>query len=97
MNQNQVNSVTCSHCNESFLSKGKYENHYNKKHQNQIQLDERMTVSRTENGKFICLCEKNFEFGKSLKRHYENCIKVYERELKDQNGKIHSLFYFTNK
>ena len=94
MNQNQMNSITCSHCNESFLSKGKYENHYNKKHQNQIQLDERMTVSRTENGKFICICEKEFEIGQSLKRHYGNCIKVHEKEMENQQGKIYFFYLF---
>ena len=94
MNQNQVNSITCSHCDESFPSRGKYENHYNKKHQNQIQLDERMTVSRTENGKFICLCGKEFEFGKSLKRHYGNCIKVHEKELENEQGKIYFFYLF---
>ena len=67
MNQTQVNCTTCSHCDESFLSRGKYENHYKQKHQNQIQLDEGMTVLRSEDGKFICQCGKEFELGKSLK------------------------------
>ena len=97
MNQNQVNSITCSYCDESFLSKGKYQSHYAQKHQNEIRIDERMTVLRSENGKFICICGKEFELGKSLKRHYETCLKVHTRELKDQNGTIYSLFSFTNK
>ena len=92
-----MNFIICSHYNESFLSKGKYENHYNKKHQNQIQFDKKITVSRTENGKFICLCEKDFEFENFLKCHYQNCIKVHENELKNYNDKIVFFFNFINK
>ena len=53
-----------------------------------------MTVSRTENGKFICLCEKEFEFEKFLKRHYGNCIKVHEKESENEQGKIFSYYLF---
>ena len=94
MNQTQVNCTTCSHCDESFLSRGKYENHYKQKYQNQIQLDEGMTVLRSEDGKFICQCGKKFELGKSLKRHYGNCIKAYEKELENEQGKIYSFYLF---
>ena len=94
MNQNQVNSITCSYCDESFLSKGKYQSHYAQKHQNEIRIDERMTVLRSENGKFICICEKEFELGKSLKRHYETCIKIHEKGLENEQGKIYSYYLF---
>ena len=53
-----------------------------------------MTVSRSENGKFICLYGKEFEFGKSLKRHYENCIKVHEKESENEQGKIYFFYLF---
>ena len=53
-----------------------------------------MTVSRSENGKFSCICGKEFELGKSLKRHYQNCIKVHEKELKNEQGKIFSYYLF---
>jgi len=94
MNQNQVNSITCSYCDESFLSKGKYQSHYAQKHQNEIRIDERMTVLRSENGKFICICEKEFELGKSLKRHYETCIKIHEKGLENEQGRIYSYYLF---
>ena len=94
MNQNQVNSITCSYCDESFLSKGKYQSHYAQKHQNEIRIDERMTVLRSEYGKFICICEKEFELGKSLKRHYETCIKIHEKGLENEQGRIYSYYLF---
>jgi len=94
MNQNQVNSITCSYCDESFLSKGKYQSHYAQKHQNEIRIDEKMTVLRSENGKFICICEKEFELGKSLKRHYETCIKIHEKGLENEQGRIYSYYLF---
>jgi len=94
MNQIQVNSITCTHCDETFTLKWQYQNHYKKKHQNEVRINERMTISRSENGKFICICGKDFELGKSLKRHYENCSKVHEKELKYEQGKIYSYYLF---
>ena len=94
MNQNQVNSITCSHCNEFFLLRGKYESHYLQKYQNDVRIHETMTVSRSENGKFSCICEKEFELGKSLKQHHGNCIKVHEKELKNEQGKIYFCYLF---
>jgi len=92
MNQIQVNSITCFHCDETFLSKGKYQSHYKQKHQNEVRINEGMTVFRSENGKFICICKKKFELGKSLKCHYGNCIKVHEKKLKNKQGKIYSCY-----
>jgi len=97
MNQIQVNSITCIYCQEIFSSKKTYDSHYLQKHQTQIKINTETIVSRSENGKFICICGKEFELGKSLKRHYETCLKVHTRELEDQNGTIYSLFSFTNK
>ena len=94
MNQNQVNFITCSHCNESFLSKGKYQSHYTQKHQKEIKIDDETIVFRSENGKFICICEKKFEVGQSLERHYENCVKVHEKELEIEQGKIYFCYLF---
>ncbi len=94
MNQNQVNSIICIHCNEIFTLKWQYQNHYKKKHQNEVKIDNEMTVSRSENGKFICICEKTFELGKSLKRHYGNCIKAHKKELENEQGKIYFYYLF---
>jgi len=94
MNQIQVNFITCLHCEEIFTSKGKYDGHYLQKHQTQIKIDKKTTVSRSENGKFSCICGKEFEFGKSLKRHYGNCIKVHEKELENEEGKIYFYYLF---
>ena len=94
MNQIQMNFITCFHCDETFLSKGKYQSHYKQKHQNEVRINEGMTVFRSENGKFICICKKEFELGKSLKRHYGNCIKVHEKELENEQGKIYSCYLF---
>jgi len=86
MNQIQVNSITCTHCNESFTSKGKYQIHYIQQHQNEVRIDENTVISRIEGGKYVCLCGKEFELGKSLKRHYRNCTKVHEKELDNERG-----------
>jgi len=77
-----------------FTSKGKNDDHYLQKHQIQVKIDKKTTVSRSENGKFNCICEKEFELEKSLKRHYENCIKAYKKELKNEEGKIYSYYLF---
>ena len=92
MNQIQVNFITCSHCDQSFPSKGKYQSHYIQKHQNKVRINENTVIFRTERGQYICFCGKEFELGQSLKRHYETCFKVHERELEDQNGTMHSQF-----
>jgi len=92
MNQIQVNSVTCIYCDESFTSKGKYQIHYIQKHQNEVRINENTVISRTEGGKYVCLCGKKFELGKSLKRHYGNCIKVHEKEFDNEQGKIYSIY-----
>ena len=86
MNQIQVNFITCTHCNESFTSKGKYQIHYIQQHQNEVRIDENTIISRIEGGKYVCLCRKEFELGKSLKRHYRNCTKVHEKELDNERG-----------
>ena len=94
MNQIQVNSITCSHCDESFISKGKYQSHYMQKHQKEIKINEGMTIFRSESGKFICICGKEFEFGQSLKRHYGNCMTVHEKEFENEQGKIYFFYLF---
>ena len=86
MNQIQVNSITCTYCDESFLSRGKYQSHYIQKHQNEVRINENTVISRIEGGKYVCLCGKEFELGKSLKRHYRNCTKVHEKELDNERG-----------
>jgi len=86
MNQIQVNSIICSHCDESFLSRGKYQSHYIQKHQNEIRIDQDTIVFRTEGGKFMCFCEKEFELSQSLKRHYGSCIKAHEKELENEQS-----------
>ena len=58
MNQIQVNFITYFHCDETFLSKGKDQSHYKQKHQNEVRINEGMTVFRSENGKFICVSVK---------------------------------------
>ena len=92
MNQIQVNFITCTHCDESFTSKGKYQSHYMQKHQNKVRINENTVVFRSEGGKYICLCGKEFDLGQSLKRHYGNCIKVHEKELENEQGKIYSCY-----
>ena len=92
MNQTQVNSITCSYCNETFALKWQYQNHYKKKHQNEVKVNENTVISRSDDEKFICICGKSFELGKSLIRHYKNCVKVHKRELEDQDGTMHSQF-----
>ena len=94
MNQIQVNSITCIYCQEIFSSKKTYDSHYLQKHQTQIKINMETIVSRSENGKFICICGKEFELGKSLKRHYETCIKIHEKGLENEQGRIYSYYLF---
>src|SRR2546423_1370877 len=72
----------------------KYQSHYIQKHQNEVRINENTVVSRTGNGKYVCLCGKEFDLGQSLKRHYGNCIKAYEKELENEQGKIYSFYLF---
>jgi len=92
MTQMQVNFITCLYCKEIFTSKEIYDGHYLQKHQTQIRTDPDTVISRSGNGKFICIYEKDFELGKSLKRHYGSCIKVHEKKLENEQGKIY--FYY---
>jgi hypothetical protein len=67
----------CSHCGESFDTKGKYKYHYRKVHQNgnkQHQSDQlEAGIHRDEDEKFHCLCGKEYVLYDSLCRHHKNC------------------------
>ena len=73
MNQETV----CSHCGESFATKGKYKHHYRKVHHNESkgrnsdQLEVR--IHRGDDEKFHCICGKEYTLYGSLYRHHKNC------------------------
>ena len=89
MNQIQVNSITCFHCDETFLSKGKYQSHYKQKHQNEVRINEGMTVFRSENGKFICVSIKR---SLNLENPWNVIMGIVSRFMK-RNWKINKVKY----
>jgi hypothetical protein len=72
-----VNPIICKHCNEVFITKGIYNTHYRNKHQEKVKLNiigkEMIELTKSEEGKFICKCGKQFAIGQSFQRHVRNC------------------------
>jgi len=83
MEQNQLNQTKCSHCGLIFTSKGKYQSHYIQKHKNQVKTTNYNLFDRNENGKFLCICKKEFKLGQSLQRHQKSC-QIFQNELENQ-------------
>jgi len=77
MDQHQVKETKCNHCNEMFASKGKYDYHFRRVHQNDVKLNrfdqETISVRRSTNEKFVCICDKGYQVRESFLRHQKSC------------------------
>jgi len=85
MEQNQLNQIKCSHCGLIFTSKGKYQSYYIQKHKNQVKTINHNLINRTKNGKFLCICKKEFKLGQSLQRHQKS-YQTFQNELENQES-----------
>jgi len=66
----------CKHCGDVFTTKGKYQSHYRREHQQQIKNNrskEITGISRSEDGLFVCECGKRYQVLQSLSRHKQTC------------------------
>jgi len=84
MDHPQAKETICSHCNEVFPSKGKYQYHFQRVHQNKLKVNhsnqEETSIYRSENEKFICICGKGYQAGQSLHRHQKSCQQWKDHE-----------------
>jgi len=70
----------CVHCGAAFDTKGKYDAHYRREHQNKVRTSETNTVVRAENDRFKCMCGKEYDVYQSLVRHQKTCGAWQDRE-----------------
>jgi uncharacterized Zn-finger protein len=84
MHQTGAKETICNHCNEVFPSKGKYQYHFRRVHQIEVKVhhsnQEKTSIRRSENEKFVCICGKDYEAGQSLQRHQKNCHQWKDHE-----------------
>jgi len=87
MDHLQDKETTCKHCNEVFPSKGKYQYHFQRVHQREVTIhhsdQEGTSIGRSENAKFVCICDKGYHVGQSLHRHQKSC-----RQWKDHQSSL---------
>jgi hypothetical protein len=66
----------CNNCGEEFDRKGKRDNHREKEHRDKVMIilsGQEEEITRSENGKFVCVCGKQISHVRSLKRHRIGC------------------------
>jgi len=77
MDNLQTKEIVCKHCHEIFPSKGKYDYHVRRDHQNEVKIhgfDQGETsIHRSGNEKFTCICDKSYAIWQSLYRHQKGC------------------------
>ena len=90
MDHPQVQETTCSHCNEVFPSKGKYQYHFQRVHQDEFQIhhsnQEEISILRSENEKFLCICSKGYYVRQSLRRHQKRCQQWKDHQVSQEAG-----------
>jgi len=99
MDRRAAKETTCKHCGEVFPSKGNYQVHFCRYHQNNIKTQNinefETTKLRSETQKFECICGKSYEIYQSIQRHQKACQqwKVYQcdrqRSLDPEEGVIY--------
>ena len=80
MDHPQAKETTCKHCNEVFPSKGKYQAHYRRYHQNEVKMQGTLPLYRSENEQFICICQKGYYSVQSLHHHQKSCHQWKDHE-----------------
>lgn len=78
----------CNTCGKGFETKGKRDNHREREHRGKAMIDiaENERVKRSENGKFICKCGRDYLLAPSLRRHQKNCKGVLSKEITEDEG-----------
>ena len=83
----------CKHCGEEFGSKGTYQTHYRRVHQREARIQSKdagdVTISRSEEEKFECICGNGYRVVQSLIRHQKNCQrwKSAQEEMERVEGR----------
>jgi hypothetical protein len=80
----------CKHCGAEFNTKGKYNAHYRRNHQNQMGGAEANTMRQENNEKFKCICTKEYKVYQSLKRHQQSCNAWQNREITQERIELSS-------
>jgi hypothetical protein len=90
MDPNQGKEIACKRCHEVFPSKGKYDYHFRRIHQNEIKIhhsnQEESSISRSEDEKFVCICNKGYHVQQSLRRHQKKCQEWKDHEASLEAG-----------
>ena len=58
---------------KNFNTKGKRDGHRERMHRQKISKG----MNRSDNGKFICECGRDYTLAQSLQRHQKNCNKKF--------------------
>lgn len=76
----------CNACGEGFETKGRRDGHRERIHRQRISMGmEDGGMERSETGKFVCECGKNYLWPRSLRRHQRNCITVRRMENRENS------------
>jgi hypothetical protein len=71
----------CNTCGEGFETKGRRDGHRQRIHRRMMSIGmENGELERSEDGKFICQCGKNYLWPYSLQRHQRICNTIRRRE-----------------
>jgi hypothetical protein len=75
----------CNGCGEGFDTKGKRDGHREREHRQNISIGiEREGIKRSENGKFVCNCGRDYVAAQSLQRHQKHCREaIVSEEITD--------------
>jgi hypothetical protein len=77
----------CNTCGKGFETKGKRDNHREREHRGKTTIvTEKERVKRSENGKFICKCGRDYLLAPSLRR-----LSTIERENRVNSQKCATL------
>ena len=89
MDHPQAKETICKHCNEVFPSKGRYQAHYRRVHQNEIRMrhseQEQIFIHRSNNQKFDCICGKGYPTSQSLYRHQKSCQQWKDSQVNHED------------
>jgi hypothetical protein len=71
----------CKICGEEFAIKGRRDSHRERIHrQDTIIGIEKRRVERSENGRFICKCGRDYKKAYALQRHQKSCKMIISNE-----------------
>ena len=89
MDHPQVKETICKYCDEAFPSKGRYQAHYHRVHQNEIRMrhseQEQISIYRSDNQKFDCICGKSYTTGQSFYRHQKSCQQWKDSQVNHED------------